>query len=54
MLVIPVDQIKQESENHEDETEPLMILALNANESVGWKIMESKVRFAPIGIYVRH
>jgi len=44
LLVIPVEQVKPQSENQEEETEPLMILALNASDSVSWKVMETKAR----------
>lgn len=43
LLVIPVEPARLQSESQEEQ-EPLMILALNANDSVSWKVIESTGR----------
>lgn len=46
--MLPIDRHQKESEHHDDEEEPLMILAVNAGEPVSWKVMEAKVRALPL------
>ncbi|GJE86273.1 hypothetical protein PsYK624_023530 [Phanerochaete sordida] len=43
LVIIPVEQPTPHADG-QGEAEPLMILALNGNESVSWKIMEAKAR----------
>ncbi|KIP11734.1 hypothetical protein PHLGIDRAFT_83016 [Phlebiopsis gigantea 11061_1 CR5-6] len=44
LLVLPIGQQRQESEAHGEDEDPLMILALNASNTVSWKQMEAKAR----------
>ena len=41
--MLAVGQPRRDPQNHEDEEEPLIIIALNADKSVSWKQIEAKV-----------
>ncbi|PSS29705.1 hypothetical protein PHLCEN_2v2853 [Hermanssonia centrifuga] len=42
LLVLPIEQVRGESEARNEEDEPMMLLALNADNSVRWEEMEKK------------
>ncbi len=41
--MLPIEQVRGESEARNEEDKPMMLLALNADNSVRWDEMEQKV-----------
>lgn len=44
LLVLPVEQPRKDFGGNSEEDQPILLLAMNADESVNWKDMEHKVR----------